>query len=89
MRGEASVKVPGGKLVRVKAEYTETFDDVTITGDFFLQPPEALSKLEDAIEGHATDAEIDAIAATIDNVDAELIGFSADDLAEAARKVVE
>ncbi|MDY6771403.1 MAG: lipoate protein ligase C-terminal domain-containing protein [Candidatus Nanohaloarchaea archaeon] len=88
MRGKASVKVPGGKLVRVEAEYSDVFEDVNITGDFFLEPPDALQEIEQRIEGMATDADQDDYAEAVRQVDAEMVGFSADDVAEALSEVV-
>jgi hypothetical protein len=81
MQATESVKVPDGKLVRVAVTYDDTIENVEITGDFFLEPPEALAELEAAIEGHpaavsATDLEVD-----IQAVEADLIGFDAEDLA--------
>ena len=87
--GTASVKVPDGKLVRVAATYDEQFRDVTITGDFFLEPPGALADLETAIEGEPVDASREQLVAAIEAVDARLIGFTATDLADAALEVVE
>lgn len=87
MHGEASVKVEGGKLVRVEASYEETFEDVTITGDFFLEPPEALEDIEEAVEGMAVDADDDDIIAAISRVDADMIGFGPEHVLEALREV--
>ncbi|MFP4590862.1 MAG: hypothetical protein ACLFMX_02815 [Halobacteriales archaeon] len=88
MDGTGSVKVPDGKLVRVAATYDERFREVTITGDFFLEPPESLADLEAALEGQPVDASVDELAAAVEAVDATLIGFEAADLAAAARGAV-
>jgi lipoate-protein ligase A len=88
MHGSASRKVSGGKLVRVAVDYDETYDEVTITGDFFLQPPEALEALTAAVEGTPTDATHDELVAAIEAVDAHLIGADATDLAVALRSAV-
>ncbi|MFC7045413.1 hypothetical protein ACFQH6_08350 [Halobacteriaceae archaeon GCM10025711] len=50
MERQASVKVPDGKLVSVRATVDDRFQDVQIRGDFFLEPPEALADLEAAVE---------------------------------------
>jgi lipoate-protein ligase A len=87
MHGEASVKVEGGKLVRVETTYSDVFEDVTITGDFFLEPPEALEDIEAAIEGESIDADDEALIGKIEAVDAELIGFEPSHIVEALREV--
>jgi hypothetical protein len=82
MQATESVKVPDGKLVQVDVTYGDDIEDVAITGDFFLQPPEALADLEAAIEGQPADVDAETLAERIAAVDADLIGFSASDLAE-------
>jgi len=89
MEATGSVKVPDGKLVRVTATYEETIETVRITGDFFLEPPEARADLEAAIQGLSADASEGEIAAAVETVDAELIGFGPADLAAATREALE
>jgi|APHM01.1.fsa_nt_gi hypothetical protein len=88
MHGTATVKVPDGKLVELRATYDDQYEDVTITGDFFIEPPAALADLEAAIEGQPVDADTDRLTEAIAGVDAELIGFDETDLATAAREAV-
>lgn len=88
MDGTGSVKVPDGKLVRVHATYDDRIEAVEITGDFFLEPPTALEELESALEGQPADASASDLRAAIESVDAELIGFGADDLATATLEAV-
>ncbi|MFB6146194.1 MAG: hypothetical protein ABEJ08_00720 [Halobacteriaceae archaeon] len=88
MESTGSVNVSGGKLVRVSATYEEVIESVTITGDFFLEPPAARRDLEAAIEGApVTVARADLVEA-IQAVDATLIGFDAGDLADATLEAV-
>jgi len=89
MDGAATVKVPDGKLIELRATYDDRYEDVMITGDFFLEPPAALAALEAAIEGQPTDADREQLTEAVAAVDAELIGFAASDLAEAAREAVQ
>lgn len=89
MQATESVKVPDGKLVRVELTYEETIEDVAITGDFFLEPPEALAALEAAIEGQPADVSIGDLQAEIEAVDAQLIGFDAADLATVTVEALE
>ena len=88
MDGTGSVKVPDGKLVRVHATYNDRIESVRITGDFFLEPPEALADLEAALEGQPADASEEDLRAAVAGVDAQLIGFDAGDLAAATLEAV-
>lgn len=89
MQATESVKVPDGKLVRVAVTYEETIEDVAITGDFFLEPPEALADLEAAIEGHPASVSATELESAIAEVDADLIGFDAGDLASVTVEALE
>lgn len=81
MQGTESIKVPDGKLVEVTLTYDSEIESVTITGDFFLEPPGARADLERALEGQPADASRHDLEAAIESVDATLIGFSTADLA--------
>lgn len=83
MESTASVKPPEGKLLEVAVKYDEEIKDVRITGDFFLEPPEAREQLESVLSGYRTDVERDTLIKQINSVDADLIGFDAADLADA------
>jgi lipoate-protein ligase A len=48
---EATTKVPGGKLLRVKVEAEDFINAVRISGDFFLHPEEALPAVEKSLIG--------------------------------------
>ena len=76
--GEASVKIPEGKMVKVKTEDGK----VNITGDFFLQPPEALPVIEEKLS-ELDQKTREAAEKAIKTVDAELIGFSPQHIAQA------
>lgn len=88
MEATGSVKVPDGKLVRVSVTYDETIESVRITGDFFLEPPSALEDLEAAIEGLPADASGADVVEAVEQVDAHLIGFGAEDLAAATMEAL-
>lgn len=88
MKQTGSVKVPNGKLVTVAVSYGDTIESITITGDFFLEPPAARADLERVIEGRPTDVSKHELIEAIETVDARLIGFSADHLAEAVREAI-
>lgn len=82
MHGER--KVRGGKLVVVDATVSaDTIIDVVLSGDFFLEPDEALGWLTAALEGQPADASLDRLTASLDAAarDAELVGFGTRDIA--------
>lgn len=88
MQATGSVKVPDGKLVRVTATFDDTIEAVRITGDFFLEPPDAREELEAAIEGHSVDVTREELIEAIETVDAHLIGFGPADLAVATLEAI-
>lgn len=55
----ADTKVPGGKLLRVRLQVDadSRITALTITGDFFMHPEEALETLEQALLGALLSAE--------------------------------
>ncbi|MCE5296495.1 MAG: hypothetical protein LLG16_05255 [Euryarchaeota archaeon] len=81
---QAERKVPGGKLVRVKADIDgSVIRSVRIEGDFFVHPEEGLAALESSLVGkEAGDIESmrAALTKTVGDEGLELIGFSIDDL---------
>ena len=65
MRGE--YKVPGGKLVAVEVDVSDgRLSDVSISGDFFLEPDDALEDINAALTGLSTDAGVEQLASAID-----------------------
>ena len=90
MHGE--YKVPGGKLVVVDLEARDgRLAEVQISGDFFLEPAEALDDIRAALEGLPQDSGTDAIATAIRAAlrpEAAMIGFSAEAVALAVRRAL-
>lgn len=90
MHGE--FKVPGGKLVVVDLEAADgVITDFRLSGDFFLEPDEALQAINDAMRGVETTMDARALAAHIQQAlpaDAVLVGFSADSIATATRRAL-
>ncbi|PNH81518.1 biotin/lipoate A/B protein ligase family protein [Arthrobacter sp. AFG20] len=85
-------KVPGGKLVVVDLDVEDgAFADVSLSGDFFLEPDEALLAINGALVGlpeSSTAADIaSAVEASLPE-DAVLFGFSADAVAIAVRRAL-
>jgi len=90
VRGE--YKVPGGKLVAADVEVDDaTLSSVRISGDFFLEPDDALESIDRALTGLPEDASVaqmSAVVAAAIGPDAHLIGFDPDAVAIAVRRAV-
>ena len=86
---EASQKVPDGKMVGIELETDSgKVKQARIRGDFFLEPPEKLEKLESRIKGLETDTGKEKIIEGLESVEVDMIGFSSEDVAEAFQKAV-
>ncbi|MCX2728481.1 biotin--protein ligase [Thermomicrobium sp. 4228-Ro] len=87
-------KTPGGKLVQVDFELVDNrLANVRVTGDFFLEPPEALDAITRALEGAPAHAPEGELAARIAQALAalapvELLGFSPEAVARAVRRAL-
>jgi len=88
MTQSGSVKVPDGKLVEVTLTGDERIESARVTGDFFLEPPEARAELEATLEGYPLDVDRETLIEAIETVDAQFIGFDADHLAEATMEAM-
>ncbi|TQL67685.1 lipoate-protein ligase A [Nocardioides albertanoniae] len=89
MHGER--KVRGGKLVVVDATVSAgRLIDVVLSGDFFLEPDEALGWLTAALEGQSADASLDELTASLDDaaLEADLVGFGTRDVALAVLRAL-
>ncbi|MCI2416545.1 lipoate--protein ligase family protein [Saccharopolyspora sp. K220] len=90
MHGE--YKVPGGKLVVVDLDVVDgRLSDVRLSGDFFLEPDEALEDINRALVGAPVDADGAELAGRIQSglpVGARLVGFSAEAVAVAVRRAL-
>jgi hypothetical protein len=86
-------KTAGGKLVVVDFNTVDgTYADVAVSGDFFLEPPEALDQINEAITGQPvtmSEAEMAHVIADAlpDNV--EMLGFSPEAIAIAVKRGTE
>ena len=91
-RRHGEYKVPGGKLVVVDFDVVGgRLAHVSVSGDFFLEPDEALLDINHALTGlPETTAAADISAAVADGLpdDAVLFGFSADAVAVAVRRAL-
>ena len=90
MRGE--YKVPGGKLVAVDVETTDgVITQAFVSGDFFLEPDEALEDINDALAGMASTSSVTDLAAAINgrlSDDVRMIGFTPEAVGIAVRRAL-
>lgn len=88
MHGE--YKVPGGKFVRADFGVSEgKLTGVSINGDFFLDPPEALDGISASLEGVSSGSSEDELAGLVKgslSEEVEMIGFSPEDVAIAVKR---
>ena len=90
MHGE--YKTPAGKLVMADLDVRDgRLKDVEVSGDFFLEPPEALSGITGALEDVPADLTEEDLAELIRGAvgsDVEMIGFSAESVADAVSRAL-
>ncbi|KAD3632831.1 lipoate--protein ligase family protein [Arthrobacter yangruifuii] len=91
-RRHGEYKVPGGKLVVVDLEVRDgRLAGVSLGGDFFLEPDEALGDINAALEGLPSETTFGDIAAAVRSglaPDAVLFGFSPEAVATAVRRAL-
>ncbi|MGO4384168.1 lipoate--protein ligase family protein [Specibacter sp. RAF43] len=85
-------KVHGGKLVVVDLDVVQgLLANVSVSGDFFLEPDEALADINNALNGRSVDLPATALAAAITEAlpaGVVLFGFSAQAVAVAVRRAL-
>ena len=90
MKGE--YKVPGGKLIVVEAEERDGhLVDVVMSGDFFLEPDEALEAMTRAIEGLPVTSDAGEIARRVRDAlpdDVVMLGVHPEAVATAVRRAI-
>ncbi|NCD18409.1 MAG: lipoate--protein ligase family protein [Actinobacteria bacterium] len=89
MRGE--YKVPGGKLVAVDVEVEDgLLSSVAVSGDFFLEPDDALEDINAALTGMPTAADVAAHVSAIEAATpgVRFIGFSPEAVGIAIRRAL-
>ncbi len=88
MHGE--YKVPGGKLVVADFDVADgRFTNVSISGDFFLEPDDLLETITGSVAGLRADASAERIAGAVRGAlpdDAALIGLTAEGVGRAVRR---
>lgn len=86
-------KTTGGKLVIADFQVADgRLTNVSISGDFFLEPPEALHAIDQSLEGMSTSSSEQDLAAAIKEAlsdDVAMVGFSPEAIAVAIRRGIE
>ena len=85
MQSKSVYKVPNGKLLKIFLEYNEKNNSITsisITGDFFAYPEEAIEVIENNLRNILMNREIliEKISSIIKEKNIEFIGLNAEGL---------
>lgn len=88
MQATTTYKVPNGKLIKLFLEFDQTkniIDSITITGDFFVYPEEAMIDLETHLQGHKLQESMltETIKTFITSHQIEFIGISPESVSKA------
>jgi len=85
-------KIPGGKLVVVDFDVVgDVLANVHVSGDFFLEPDDALDAINAALTGLRADTAASALAEAIDRAvpsDVTMLGLTSDGVAVAVRRAL-
>ncbi len=75
-------KAKGTKLIRIRAKAAgNKITFIKISGDFFIYPEEAITKIEENLVG--AELKKGVIAGKVNKIKAELVGISAEDIEKA------
>ncbi len=88
----AEYKVPGGKLVVVDLSVEDgVISQARLSGDFFLEPPEALGLIDAALHGLSVNSSAEEIAAHISRTlpqETEMYGLDAQAIGVVVRRAL-
>ncbi|MEO8262917.1 MAG: biotin/lipoate A/B protein ligase family protein [Pseudolysinimonas sp.] len=91
MHGE--FKVPGGKLVVVDLDVVDDkIANFRLSGDFFLEPDEALAAVDAAINGMPSESDARTLASAVQQAlpdGAQLLGFAPESVSTAIRRALQ
>ena len=80
---EVDYKVPGGKLIRLKAELEgDRIKAIVINGDFFLHPEDSIFNLEKALLGKRLDKYLLSIVEK-ELSGCQMVGISSEEIVKA------
>ncbi|MGB6009164.1 biotin--protein ligase [Castellaniella sp.] len=84
-QGHGEYKIPGGKLVVVDLRVMDGhLNHVRLSGDFFLEPPEALDAINAALEGLPADTDAAHLTRVVNDAlgaDVEMFGLTPEGIA--------
>ncbi|MDH7517387.1 MAG: lipoate protein ligase C-terminal domain-containing protein [Candidatus Thermoplasmatota archaeon] len=85
MEGKSVYKIPNGKLLKIFLDYNNengSINAISITGDFFAYPEEAMDILEDELKGVSLDRKclLEKINSVIQKYGIQFIGLDAEGL---------
>ena len=90
MHGE--YKMPGGKLIVIDLDiHADRLANVQLSGDFFLEPDNALRMIDAALEGLPADTALEALATAVASAlpaTAMMYGISPEAVAVAVQRAV-
>lgn len=90
MKGSASEKVEGGKLVKIKVEFNGKVRYVQILGDFFIHPEDSLENIEKGLVGVSVNESeeniINKIKEIVHSDNIQLIGITPESIARVLKK---
>ncbi len=86
------MKIPGGKMVCIKVEYSDRIERIEILGDFFLHPESAIDEMESSLVSANVNESMESLSRRISEAisrrGAELIGITPNAIAEVVLKAV-
>lgn len=87
MQSKSVYKVPNGKLLKIFIDYnekTKNINNISITGDFFAYPEEAIEIMEKKLRNTIIKKEIlmEKISSIINEKNIEFIGLNAEGLTD-------
>lgn len=93
MRGHGEYKMPGGKLVVVDVVAADgRLAQAAVSGDFFLEPDDALDAINAALTGLPLAADAQALEAAVQAAlpeDVRMYGISPEAIAVAVRRAID
>ena len=92
LENSVKYKVPGGKLLIVKAAWNDRITKLELLGDFFVHPEEALNGIEGLLVGVKVNVDEAGLSGMIQQFveqnNVTLVGLTPEAIAKAVRMVV-
>ncbi|MFH1977994.1 MAG: hypothetical protein ABIJ92_01565 [Candidatus Aenigmatarchaeota archaeon] len=92
MKGTATEKIEGGKLITVKIDYDNTINTIQILGDFFIHPEESIEMIEKSFLNKSIEepreTTKDRVNRIVEENDIQLIGVTPEAIVDIVRRAV-